>query len=109
NAKVGGIGDVVRDLPNALAAQGCLVHVIIPSHGFLQRSAALEVASFPVLFGGGVEQVKLYRWDAPVEGEAGAPGVQQWIVDHPGFYPCGAGKIYCNDGNDRPFASDAGK
>lgn len=109
NAKVGGIGDVVRDLPKALAAQGCLVHVIIPSHGFLHRSAALEVATFPVLFGGGLEQAKLYRWDQPQEGETDAPGVQQWVVDHPGFYPCGAGQIYCNDGNDRPFASDAGK
>lgn len=109
NAKVGGIGDVVRDLPNALAAQGCRVHVIIPSHGFLHRSAAQELATFPVLFGGGVEQVKLYRWDTPGEGEAEVPGVRQWVVDHPGFYPCGAGQIYCNDGNDRPFASDAGK
>lgn len=108
NAKVGGIGDVVRDLPKALAAQGCTVHVIIPSHGFLQRSAAREAAVFPVLFGDGVEQVKIYRWDAQ-EIEPGTPSVQQWVLDHPGFYPCGAGQIYCNDGNDRPFASDAGK
>jgi starch synthase len=114
NAKVGGIGDVVRDLPKALAAQGCLVHVVIPSHGFLQRSAAREVASFPVLFGDGVEQVKLYRWDASEAGDTDAgdteaPGVRQWVLDHPGFNPGGVGQIYCNDGNDRPFASDAAK
>ncbi len=109
NAKVGGIGDVVRDLPKALAAQGCRVHVIIPSHGFLHRSAAQECATFPVLFRGDVEQVKLYRWDAPQDEDAELPGVLQWVVEHPGFYPCGAGKIYCNDGNDRPFASDASK
>ncbi len=108
NAKVGGIGDVVRDLPKALAAQDCMVHVIIPSHGFLQRTAAQEAATFPVLFGDGVEQVKIYRWDAQ-DVEPGTASVQQWVLDHPGFYPCGAGHIYCNDGNDRPFASDAGK
>ena len=33
--KVGGIGDVIRDLPPALAAHGCRVTVVIPSHGYL--------------------------------------------------------------------------
>jgi len=75
----------------------------------LHKSAAREVAGFPVLFGGGVEQVKIYRWDAADEPDETSGGVQQWVLDHPGFYPCGVGQIYCNDGSDRPFASDAGK
>ncbi|MBT6276689.1 MAG: glycogen/starch synthase, partial [Chromatiales bacterium] len=34
NAKVGGIGDVVRDIPLALAELGCTVSTVIPSYGF---------------------------------------------------------------------------
>jgi len=110
NAKVGGIGDVVRDLPKALAEQGCVVHVVVPSYGFLHRGAAQQVASFPVLFGNAIEQVTLFRWSQLQEGQdVDAPGVHQWVLDHPGFYPCGPGQIYCNDPNNRPFASDAGK
>ena len=37
-AKVGGIADVVRDLPPALAEQGCEVSVVIPSYGTLHTS-----------------------------------------------------------------------
>ncbi len=35
--KVGGIGDVLRDLPAALLKQGCDVSVVIPSYGFLHN------------------------------------------------------------------------
>src|SRR5688572_435480 len=106
NAKVGGVGDVVRDLPKALANQGCHVHVIIPSYGFLHKNAAGEANLFPVMFGGDVVQVKLYYWGGA---HVGGGSVTQWVIEHPGFYPCGVGQVYCNDGNDRPFASDASK
>ena len=106
NAKVGGVGDVVRDLPRALAQLGARVHVVIPSYGFLHESASGEEIRFPVMFGGDVEQVKLYCWSQTGGGDG---AVTQWVMEHPGFYPCGVGQVYCNDGNDRPFASDAGK
>lgn len=35
--KVGGIGDVIRYLPPALAEHGCQVTIVTPSHGFLHR------------------------------------------------------------------------
>lgn len=106
NAKVGGVGDVVRDLPKALANEGCNVHVVIPSYGFLHKSAAGEAHIFPVMFGEDVVQVKLYYWGVA---HSGRGTVTQWVMEHPGFYPCGVGQVYCNDGNDRPFASDASK
>jgi len=106
NAKVGGVGDVVRDLPRALAQLGCHTHVIIPSYGFLHKSAAGEALLFPVMFGGDVVQVRLYFWSQLQVGEG---AVTQWVLEHPGFYPCGVGQVYCNDGNERPFASDASK
>jgi len=31
--KVGGIGDVVRDLPRALVKRGCTVSVLTPAYG----------------------------------------------------------------------------
>lgn len=114
DAKVGGIGDVVRDLPVALAEQNCMVHVIVPSYGFLHKlDAAEHVAHYTVFFGDAIEQVNLYR--IPQKSTRHATGTEadqrvvQWVVDHPGFSPCGPGRIYCNDSSDRPFATDASK
>lgn len=106
NAKVGGVGDVVRDLPRALAQAGCHIHVVIPSYGFLHQGAAAEAIVFPVMFGGDVAQVELYNLG---QTPLGGGTVTQWVMEHPGFYPCGVGQVYCNDGSDRPFASDASK
>ena len=70
------------------------------------ESAAGEAHIFPVMFGEDVVQVKLYYWGVA---HSGPGAVTQWVIEHPGFYPCGVGQVYCNDGNDRPFASDASK
>lgn len=114
NAKVGGIGDVVRDLPKAIAKEGCRVHVIIPAYGFLHElGGAVQVAHFPVFFGGEVEHVDLYS--VPLSSakrdvyENADVEIYQWVLEHRLFSPCGKGMVYCNDSNDRPFATDAGK
>jgi starch synthase len=115
NAKVGGIGDVVRDIPVALAQMGCKVSVVVPSYGVLHSlSDATHIAHYTVLFAGKIEQVNLYR--IPLSSTRHATlnidhmdQVTQWVIDHPAFSPCGVGRIYCNDSNDRPFATDASK
>ena len=113
-AKVGGIGDVVRDLPKAVANEGCKVHVVIPAYGFLHALANTQhIAHFPVFFAGQVEHVDLYS----IPLSSAKPGVYsddqvqvcQWVLEHRGFSPMGVGKVYCNDPDDRPFASDASK
>lgn len=111
-AKVGGIGDVVRDLPNALVEQNCDCHVVIPSYGYLHELPGTEaVHHYSLFFAGGVESVTLYK----IAHQAIRPGlydeqrVHLWVIDHPGMYPSGRGVVYCNDGDDRPFASDANK
>lgn len=116
NAKVGGIGDVVRDLPLALAEQGCIVHCVLPSYGYLHElPGATLIAQFPIQFGEGMEQVRLFQLPLSASklsspwAEAEDPGVCYWLVDHPAMYPCGVGQLYCNDGSDRPFATDASK
>ena len=37
NAKVGGVADVIRDVPKALVAQGLTVDVVIPDYGFEEK------------------------------------------------------------------------
>ncbi len=104
--KVGGIGDVIRDLPPALAARGCTVTVLTPAYGvFADLPGASRLAALEVGFGGSACHVDLYQ----VPGTEERPGVRHWVLDHPLFEPCGAGRIYCDDPPDRPFARDANK
>jgi starch synthase len=107
--KVGGIGDVVRDLPPALAAQGCRVTVVTPSHGFLHRGPAAQqtgVCSF--LYGGRLQEAEIYTL-APLRED---PGVTQIVLHHPDL---GAGgdhgrnRLYAHDPPDRPFFTDGSR
>ena len=58
--KVGGVGDVIRDLPRALAALGRRVTVMVPSYGFLHTGNASTLrgtVSFP--YGGKEETAQI--------------------------------------------------
>jgi starch synthase len=104
--KVGGIGDVLRDLPPALAALECAVTVISPAYGRLDdlpNARRLKVLN--VAFGGDTCKVELFEID---NGDAD-PRVRQLVLEHAAFSPCGRGVIYCDDGPERPFATDASK
>ena len=112
NGKVGGIGDVIRDVPNALANEGCCVDVIVPSHGFhhQQANAHLETR-VNVNFRGKNQTLSIYKVIL------GQHNVTQWVIDHPLFSAVCASEsangqgqhIYIDDGAERPFASDANK
>jgi len=60
--KVGGIGDVVRDIPQSLAAEGAMVSVIIPAYGafHLLPTAAL-IAVCTTHYRGKAERIELYE------------------------------------------------
>lgn len=104
--KVGGIGDVVRDVPRALAEQGCQVDVVIPSYYSLARlKGATKVSRIRLKFRGVNQDADLYR----VPARTSKAGVTHWVIDHPALSPCGEGNVYCDDGADRPFATDASK
>lgn len=104
--KVGGIADVVRDIAPALARAGQEVDVVLPSYGyFLHLPNAHYYGNFQVNFAGHTEQIDVYHVDL----DDSQQGVKQWVLDHPLFSLGGEGNIYCNDGSDRPFASDASK
>ena len=101
-AKVGGVGDVLRDLPRALVKENCTVDVVLPSYGFLARLPQLQrVAEYQVTFAEHRQNISLLRLPAK-------NGVTHYIVDHPLFSTAGE-TVYCNDGHDRPFATDASK
>lgn len=104
--KVGGIGDVVRDIPLALAKRDCQVTVVTPGYGkFSQLPGAKRKKILRIDFSGGQQTVELYH----LSKTANDKKINHYVVEHPIFSSCGVGKIYCDDPPGRPFSSDAGK
>ena len=102
--KVGGMGDVIRDLPRALARRGHLVTVMTPAYGFLARLPGAELkGTLRVQFAGTTEICR--RLAIP----SGHDGVEYVLLDHSRFTPGGEEAIYHDDAADAPFATDAGK
>jgi len=104
--KVGGIGDVVRDIPPALGDNGHQVHVIMPGYGVFSQLPGTEFqGSVQVSFAGKIETINLFQVVAEIPHER----VQIWVLEHPLFSAGGIGSIYCDDPSDRPYATDATK
>ena len=102
--QVGGVGDVIRDLPLALAAQGWESSVVTPAYGMFNKlPGARHLSSIEVGFAGATHTAAL--WEIP----GTAPRVTHLAIEHPLLSPDGPRKIYCSDSPDRPFATDAGK
>ena len=101
--KVGGVGDVVRDLPKALTQAGWRVRVATPSYGTLHRlSGSRPLTTLPVAFRG--EQLDFEVWSVPTDGD-----VENIVLHHALFEEQGPGRIYFGGDADRPFATDATK
>jgi starch synthase len=104
--KVGGIGDVIRDVPLALARRGHQVSVITPGYQRLaQINNSKRLGSINTVFCSQPQSLELYRLEAGTEINA---LVNHYVLDHPAFAACGAGSIYCHD-ESGPFATDAHK
>jgi starch synthase len=109
--KVGGIGDVIRDIPAALADQGCKTSIVTPAYGFLHElGGSTRVASIRFVFAGRPDEAVLYRVRPRT---ATAERSTHYVIDHPAFLHYNAEKeqydIYSNDPLGRPFATDATK
>ena len=105
-AKVGGMADVIRDLPAALAQQDVIADVIMPSYGFLAASVnAIKLAEFRVTFSGSRQSVSLLSIPHPdVEG-----AVIYFIDIQDGVFSGKPQEIYSQGSDERPFAEDANK
>ena len=104
--KVGGIGDVVREMPLALAQRDCRVSVVTPAFGvFHELPGARRLQTLEIRFGGATQSLQLFRIDGITSNER----VCHYVIEHPLFSRCGAGRIYCDDPPGRPFETDASK
>jgi len=104
-AKVGGIADVVRDIPKALAQAGAATTIIIPAYNAFQAlPGSTLLDSVDISFAGLVEEVELYELFVNRN-----PGVRYLVLHNDQFGACGVGNVYCDDPDNRPFATDANK
>lgn len=104
-AKVGGIGDVIRDIPRALADERTQVTVIIPAYGaFHELPDAVSVGTCTTLFRSQPHRIEVYEVAAGRD-----KNVRYLVLHHPLFAVGGKGAVYCDDDADQPFATDANK
>ena len=103
--KVGGIGDVVRDIPQALANANTVVTVVMPAYGaFHELPEAVPVGAYNTFYRGVSERIELFEI-YPLRDK----NVRYLLLHHPLFAAGGKGSIYCDDDADQPFATDASK
>jgi len=114
-AKVGGMADVIKEIPRPLFDRGLDVTVITPSHGFLQnRHDAVPVSASKFHFAGEQHEANVYELiDNAAAGEKPHPqattGPRQLILHHALLAADTPGDLYVSDPPDRPFARDASR
>jgi len=102
--KVGGVADVVRDLPAALAEEGWMPTVVTPSYGVLHElPGSKQIATVAAKFGDDRHEVII--WQVPGTFDS----VQNLVFDHEHFSASGTGVVYDDGDPEQPYAVDASK
>jgi starch synthase len=96
------VGDVVRDLPPALAGLGWRASVLTPSYRKFHRlPGAKRLASLNIQFRGSRHVVRVFEFETDASHTV--------VFDHGLLAPTAPGRVYDDDPTDRPFATDASK
>ncbi len=100
NCKVGGVGDVIRDVPRQISERGDQVHVVVPSYSRLHHNGILK-AHLNLQLRGVTYVAHLYE----VEGKEEHKNIRHYVIHHPEMEAGDIGGIYTND-LEEPFFSD---
>jgi starch synthase len=104
--KVGGIGDVIGELPPVLVSRGHRVTVMTPSYGFLHLGdGSSKVGACRFRFRGEFHSADIHA----VLPAGQSTGVTHLVIHHPALNTLGATgiyRIYTHDRPDRPFFTD---
>lgn len=103
NCKVGGVGDVIRDVPRQISQRGDRVHVVVPSYSRLHQNGTLK-AKLNLQLREVTYVAYLYEVPAKEEYE----NITHYVIHHPEIEAGNIGGIYHNDLQE-PFYSDAVK
>ncbi|GAB2776967.1 glycogen synthase [Salinimicrobium soli] len=102
NCKVGGVGDVIRDVPRQISERGDRVHVVVPSYSRLHQNGKL-VATLNITLKGEEQEAYLYE----VKGKEEFDNITHYVVHHPEIKAGNLGGVYHHD--EEPFFNDVVK
>lgn len=100
NCKVGGVADVIRDVPREIAKKGDRVHVIVPSYSRLHQNGSL-ICRLNFTLRGEPYVAYLYK----VVPKENHENIHHYVIHHPEIQGGNIGNIYHHDLIE-PFYSD---
>lgn len=105
-AKVGGVGDVIRDIAPELVNQGHQVNVVLPDYGNKKLIPFKhKVAQFAVHFANEMHPITLWE----LKGGVYSKSKETLYLFENALFSAHDGNVYCIDDPQGPFAQDATK
>lgn len=101
--KVGGVGDVIRDVPRQISRRGDQVHVVVPSYSRLHQEGKLITKLNLHL-----RDVNYVAYLYEVAAKQEDPNIRHYVIHHPEIEAGNIGGIYHNDLYE-PFYTDVVK
>lgn len=103
NCKVGGVGDVIRDVPRQISVRGDKVNVVVPSYSRLHQNGILKAKLNLHL-----REVNYVAYLYEVPAKEDHENISHFVIHHPEIEAGNIGGIYHND-PDEPFYTDVVK